>query len=62
MLESGAIFGINIKGDDNDFYDNHISIEPPDFPSGSSSQSTSPSNYAPSIPSNYKTTRNLNIK
>lgn len=62
MLESADLFGFHISSQETDFYDNPISIEPPDFPGPGASSGINSSSYAPSIPSNLKGLKDSSIK
>lgn len=62
MLESGDLFGLHIQNSKIDFYEDQISMEPPEFPSPNSASLGMNSGLPSSIPSNVKSIKNSSIK
>ena len=63
MLESEEIICRNEKNFSDNFYEEHIQLDPPDYPNSSNSSTMAPgSGYAPSIPLNFKGIKDSNIR
>ena len=62
ILDSSDLFGLQIKPTQTNFYEDPISMEPPDFPSSQTSTIAITSSYPSSIPANLKSVKQSNVK